>query len=218
MHRVVVITVMVVLVMTGAAHATVRPAPEYPSFYNPFPAYYVKNLVKVYEGLMPGTTPLEEVLERYGSPRYVVNHRYFYYRSHRSYRGYPDSQELYIEFRKSRRLGKPRYRDGYDLTAMISRIFVYSSYRMGRLATYADQVMDIAIYPYVAGCNARRGFYFLLFPYQGYGMYFSGSSGRFVGEVYFEPERYETRSYYHFSIGNYDSRRLKRDQLPLYLP
>lgn len=203
----------------GVSYAAVRPAPSYPQFYYPFPSHYVKNLVKVYDGLTAGTTALEEVLERYGPPRYVVNHRYFYYDFHRSsYSGYPDEQEVYIEFRKSRRFGKPRYRDGYDLTAVISRIFAHSSYRMERLATYPDQIMDITVYPYVAGYNADRGFYFLLFPYQGYGMYFAGASGRFVGEAYFEPEQYEVSSYFHVRLGDYDYRSFNRDELPLYLP
>lgn len=213
-----VVTVFVLVTLGVVAHASVRPAPEYPRFYNPFPPCHVKNLVKVFDGLTPGTSTLEEVLERYGNPRYVVNNRYFYYRFHRSYRGYPDEQEVYIEFRKSRRLGKPRYRDGYELTAVISRIFVHSDYRMERLATYPDQIMDMTVYPYVAGYNARRGCYFLLFPYQGYGMYFSDDSGRFVGEIYFEPERYEIKSYFHFRAGSYDFRSLERDELPLYLP
>jgi len=204
--------------MTGLAYATVRPAPLYPGFYNPFPLYYEKHLVKIYDGLTPGTSTLEEVLERYGNPRYIVNDRYFFYVFNRSYRGYPDRQEVYVEFRKSRRLGKPRYRDGYELTAVVSRIFAHSSYRMDRLSTYPDQILHITVYPYIAGYNARRGFYFLEFPYQGYGMYFSDSSGRFIGEVYFEPERYEIKSYYHFRVGSYDFQRIEHEELPLYLP
>ncbi len=209
---------MLALVSPTAAYARVRPAPEAGAFYYPFPYYYEPDLVKVLSGVTPGTTTLEEILERRGKPIRVVNNRFFYYEWREWVDGYRDFQEVYIEFRQSKRLGKRRFSDeGLDLTAVVSRIFVYSTYRMEHYATYLDQVAAITSYPYEIIYDRSYGLYTMLFPYQGYGMYFN-DDGRFVGEVYFEPERYEISRTVSISIGDFNFSFAKREELPRYLP
>jgi len=137
------------LALSAPAAAAVRPSPEIGQFYNPFPYYYEPELVKVFSGITPGTTTLGEILEKRGKPKRVVNNYYLYYEWVDYPRGRRDFQEVYLEFRESRRLGNKRYsEEGLDLTAVVSRIFVYSTYRMERLATYIDQIADITLYPY----------------------------------------------------------------------
>jgi len=236
------------LAFSASVDARVMPAPYFPYFYNPFPASYQKNLVKIFDGITPGTTTLQEILERYGYPKYVVNNRYFYYERltgvDRASRGSRENSRIYIEFRKSKKLGMPRYLGGLDLTAVVSRIFVSSDYRMGELATYLDQILSVTVYPYelyyVPVNDLRYGsqeepypqhsyrddysdssligdYYALIFPYQGYAMYFDGLSERFFGEAYFEPKLYQVRESVRFYTGNFDFRKIELDNLPPYL-
>jgi len=207
-----------IIASSAAAQARVRPSPEGGAFYNPFPYYYEPELVKVFRGLTPGTTTLEEVLDRYGKPKAVVNQRYFYYQWRGWEDGVRDYQEVYLEFRESKRLGKPRYNEeGLDLTAVVARIFVYSTYRMEYYATYLDQIAQITAYPYELVYDRKQRLYTMLFPYQGYGMYFN-HDGRFVGEVYFEPERYEVKRRVSISVGDFNFSFTRREELPRWLP
>jgi len=48
-------------------------------------------------------------------------------------------------------------------------------------------------------------------------MYFTGGSGRFVGEAYFEPELYEVRRRIRISVGGFNFERVEREQLPAWL-
>jgi hypothetical protein len=211
------VAVALTTLIATTAHARIRPAPEGGAFYYPFPYYYEPDLVKVFSGITPGTTTLEEMLERRGKPKAVVNNRYFYYEWRDWVDGQRDFQEVYIEFRESKRLGKQRLsEEGLDLTAVVSRIFVYSTRRMERYATYIDQVAAITLYPYDTYYDRKGELYTMLFPYQGYGMYFN-SDGRFVGEVFFEPERYEVRRSVSISVGDFKFSFVKRDELPLWL-
>lgn len=206
------------LLLSYFSEARVREAPYFPSFYNPFPPYYQKNLVKVFEGLMPGTTTLEEVLKRYDYPDYVLNERYFFYRLRGNYQGWTDMQDVYIEFRKSKKLGMPRYKNGLDLTALVSRIYVYSDFRMGELATYIDQILSITPYPHTILYSSEDDYYLVIFPYQGYAMFFDGESGRFFGEAYFEPEIYDTTSYLVLKVNALECKTIKKEKLPRFLP
>ncbi len=199
------------------SYGRVRESPYYPYFYNPFPPYYNKNLVKVFDGMEPGTTTLEEILERYGYPKYIVNNRYFYYELNDWHDPLPDRHNIYVEFRRSRKFGKQRFEGNLPLTAVVSKIFVFSDYRMGTLATYLNQILGVTPYPYELYYVTRDDYYTLLFRYQGYAMYFDGDSGRLIGEAYFEPELYEVRSYLRFSIGGMEFRLIERDKLPVYL-
>ena len=209
---------LLALALAAPAHSAVRPSPEIGRFYNPFPYYYEPELVKVFSGITPGTTTLGEILERRGEPRRVVNNLYLYYEWVDYPQGRRDFQEVYLEFRESKRLGNKRYSDeGLDLTAVVSRIFVYSTYRMERFATYLDQIAGITLYPYEVVYNRSGRYYTMVFPYQGYAMYFLGGSGRFVGEAYFEPERYEVRRRFSISVGSFNFERVERDRLPVWL-
>ncbi len=209
---------LLALALAAPAHSAVRRSPEFGQFYNPFPYYYQPELVKVFSGITPGTTTLGEILEKRGEPKRVVNNLYLYYEWVDYPQGRRDFQEVYLEFRESKRLGKKRYSDeGLDLTAVVSRIFVYSTYRMDRLATYLDQIADVTVYPYDVVYNRRDRFYTMVFPYQGYAMYFTGGSGRFVGEAYFEPELYEVRRRIRISVGSFNFERVEREELPAWL-
>jgi len=206
------------MLMAAPSHARIRSAPEGGAFYYPFPYYYEPDLVKVFSGITPGTTTLEEMLERRGKPKAVVNNRYFYYEWRDWVDGRRDFQEVYIEFRQSKRLGKRRFsEEGLDLTAIVSRVFAYSTRRMQHYVTYIDQIASITRYPYDTYYDRKGGLYTMLFPYQGYGMYFN-EDGRFVGEVYFEPERYEVRRRVSISVGDFKFSFVKREDMPLYLP
>lgn len=216
--RVVLVAVVLIMLIVTPAHARIRPAPEGGAFYYPFPYYYEPDLVKVFSGIAPGTTTLEEMLERRGKPKAVINNRYFYYEWRDWVGGERDFQEVYIEFRESKRLGRRRFNEeGLDLTAVVSRVFVYSTRRMEHYATYIDQIARITLYPYDTYYDRKGRLYTMLFPYQGYGMYFN-DDGRFVGEVYFEPERYEVRRGVSISVGDFRFSFVKREELPLWLP
>ena len=235
-------------VLSASVDARVRPAPYFPRFYNPFPTTYQENLVKIFDGITPGTTTLQEILERYDYPKYVVNNRYFYYERltgvERGLRVSRENSKIYIEFRKSKKLGRPRYLGGLDLTAVVSRIFVSSDYRMGELATYLGQILSATAYPYELyyvpmddfrygsqtaphpnhsyGGELSRGYpeggyYALIFPYQGYAMYFDALTERFFGEAYFEPKLYEVKESVRFYAGNFELRRVELKNLPPYL-
>ncbi len=215
---VVLATTVFVLLTAAPSHSRIRPAPHGGAFYYPFPYYYEPSLVKVFRGITPGTTTLEEMLERRGKPKAIVNNRYFYYEWRDWVDGQRDFQEVYIEFRQSKRLGKRRFtEEGLDLTAVVSRVFVYSTRRMQHYVTYIDQVTSITLYPYAIYCDRKEGLYTMLFPFQGYGMYFNIDC-RFVGEVYFEPERYEVRRGVSISVGDFKFSFIKREEMPLYLP
>ena len=100
---------------------------------------------------------------------------------------------------------------------MVSRVFVYSTYRMERLATYIDQIADITLYPYEVYYSRSGRYCTMVLPYQGYAMYFTGDSRRFVGEAYFEPERYEVRRRVRISVGSFNFERVEREELPAWL-
>ena len=201
-----------------AAHARVRRSQGQSwNFYYPLPYVYEPSLVKIYSGITPGTTTLEEMLQTRGYPDELINNRFFFYHWTDNPAGVRDRQEVYIEFRRSHRLGKARYDDnGLELTAVVSRIYVYSQARMGRYATYIDQITGITVYPHDVYYDRDSGLYTLVFPYQGYAMYFD-SGGRLIGEVYFEPENYVTRTGISINSGSFNFSFTKTGDLPAFL-
>jgi hypothetical protein len=201
-----------------AAHARVRRSQGHSwNFYYPLPYAYERNLVKIYSGITPGMTTLEEMLQTRGYPDELINNRFFFYQWTDNTDGWRDRQDVYIEFRRSHRLGKSRYDDnGLELTAVVSRIYVYSQVRMGQYATYLDQITGITVYPHDVYYDRDTGLYTLEFPYQGYAMYFDNGS-RLIGEVYFEPENYVTRTGISISSGNFNFSFTKTDELPAFL-
>ena len=200
-----------------AAHARIRSSQHGWNFYYPLPYAYEQDLVKIYSGITPGTTTLEEMLQTRGYPDELINNRFFFYQWTDNTDGWRDRQDVYIEFRRSHRLGKSRYDDnGLELTAVVSRVYVYSQVRMGRYATYLDQITGITVYPHEVYYDRDSGLYTLEFPYQGYAMYFDGG-GRLIGEVYFEPENYVTRTGISISSGSFNFSFTKTDELPVFL-
>lgn len=201
-----------------AAHARVRRSQGHSwNFYYPLPYVYEPSLVKIYSGITPGITTLKEMLQTRGYPDDLINNRFFFYQWTDYPDGVRDRQEVYIEFRRSSRFGKPRFdENGLELTAVVSRIYVYSQARMGHYTTYLDQITGTTVYPHKVYYDRDSRLYTLIFPYQGYAMYFD-DRGRLIGEVYFEPERYETRTRISISRGSFNFSFTKTDELPAFL-
>ncbi len=174
--------------------------------------------MKVFRGLTPGTTTLEEVLRTYDYPKYIINDRYFYYEMRNTYRGWDDREDVFIEFRRSKKLGKPRYLGDLDLTAVVSKVFVYSDYRMGELATYIDQIISITPYPYSVFYEPIKDYFILVFPNQGYAMYFDGEEKRLIAEAYFEPKIWKSSEYLKIRNPGFEFRKFKKELIPKFLP
>jgi hypothetical protein len=72
------------------------------------------------------------------------------------------------------------------------------------------------VYPHETLYSRNDNYYTLVFPYQGYAMFFDGN-GRLDGEVYFEPQRYEYQQSISISRGSFNFSFTKREELPLFL-